>query len=107
MSDYTDNAWEVVAEKTAEIERLRAENQMLDGMAKLHERLKDEALQAWTQQQREIERLRAALEDARDGFANIRDLNSHGASDQTYIGWLHSNAAAGFARVRAALVNAR
>jgi hypothetical protein len=62
MSDYAADAWEIIAEKTAEIERLRAENTMLDGMAKLHERLKDEALQAWNVQQQEIERLRAALE---------------------------------------------
>lgn len=44
--------------------------------------------------------LREALEVAADDLKNIQTLNSHGASDQTYVDWLRSNAKEAEARIR-------
>jgi hypothetical protein len=54
---------------------------------------------------RENEVLREALKTAVANFQIIQSLNSHGASDQTYIGWLRNSAAAGEQDARAALTN--
>lgn len=51
----------------------------------------------------ERDRLREALDLAAEDFRTIKTLNSHGASDQTYIGWLRSNAEQGERRARRAL----
>lgn len=50
-----------------------------------------------------IAALEKALERAAEDFRTIKTLNSHGASDQTYIGWLRSNAEQGERRARSAL----
>lgn len=89
-------ATDLATDRIEEIERLRS----------IKARLESELLdmtEIASHARAEFQQLRTVLEQAKQDFLSIRSLNSHGASDETYIGWLRNNAQAGAERIDAAL----